>query len=152
MKPSPGLQQCLSRCGLGGAAGLVLVAAMLAGCASDTRKSGGNYLATIRIEKKAATSIEDCAVAVEINNRMRDDWDAASYHVALLNKKGVAIGKLIGVPRHYTKSGQYLADSGKVLGAKCQDIAGVSLIYFGYYPTGRKQMPLHNGQVGVTLK
>jgi hypothetical protein len=125
---------------------------VLAGCAADARKSGGDYLATIEIQKSAATSVADCAVAVTVGNRMRDDWDGASYHVAMLNKKGVAIGKLIGVPRHFTRPGQKLADSGKVLGAKCQDIAGVSLIYFGYYPAGRKQMPLHNNQVGVTLK
>lgn len=132
----------------------LVLATLLAGCAGEVSKEKGRYelFATIRIERNLQKPAGDCPVGVTISNRTETAWDGASYHVSLLNKAGKAIGKLIGTPRKQTKAGQELADSGQVLGAKCADIAGVSPIYFGYYPVGKKQVPVHNSHVGTELK
>jgi hypothetical protein len=131
---------------------------MLASCATDNDKTTANVsktgpLATIQIEKSKQPSSGDCPVSVKIVNRMKDvDWDGVSYHVAMLNKNNVSIGKLIGIPHQYTKSGSILMDSGQVLDAGCDDIAGVSVVYFGYYPAGKKQVPVHNNRVKAEIK
>ena len=134
----------------------VLVSA-LAGCASNTnttpKESKTGPLAIIQIEKSKQPSSSDCPVSVKIVNRMKDvDWDGVSYHLAMLNKNNVSIGKLIGIPHQYTKSGSILMDSGQVLDAGCDDIAAVSVVYFGYYPAGKKQVPVHNNRVKAEIK
>ena len=136
----------------------VLVSA-LAGCAGNTntnttpKESKTGPLAIIQIEKSKQPSSSDCPVSVKIVNRMKDvDWDGVSYHVAMLNKNNVSIGKLIGIPHQYTKSGSILMDSGQVLDAGCDDIAAVSVVYFGYYPAGKKQVPVHNNRVKAEIK
>jgi hypothetical protein len=136
----------------------IVLASVLAGCTTEGRKgalddSGSGTLAIIRIEKTLQTSSNDCPVSVKILNRMQGAaWDGASYQVALLNKKNVAIGRLIGIPHQYTKSGYSLVDAGEVQGARCEDIVDVSLIYFGYYPTGGKEVHLHNNRVKAEIK
>lgn len=135
------------------------LALMLAGCAGDASKKGtprasrDNPLAIIQIEKGPPASAGDCPVSVKISNRMQGTaWDGASYHLALLDNKNVAIGRLMGAPHHYTKPGSDLVDAGLALGAKCEDVAAVSLIYFGYYPAGKKQVPLHIDRVKAEMK
>jgi len=134
----------------------VLVSA-LAGCASNTnttpKESKTGPLAIIQIEKSKQPSSSDCPVSVKIVNRMKDvDWDGVSYNLAMLNKNNVSIGKLIGIPHQYTKAGSILMDSGQVLDAGCDDIAAVSVVYFGYYPAGKKQVPVHNNRVKAEIK
>ena len=131
---------------------------MLASCASNNDKAAANVskpgtLATIQIEKSKQPSSEDCTVSVKIVNQMKDTvWDGVSYNVAMLNKGNVAIGKLLGTPHQHTSTGSSLTDTGQVLDAKCEDIAGVSLIYFGYYPAGEKQVSVHNNRVKVEIR
>ena len=136
---------------------LVILAALLAaGCSggrgiSDS-KEGKDTLAVIEIAKKSKTSIGDCPVKVTINNRMNIGWDGVSYHLAMHNRKGVAVGRLMGSPRKKTPAGEDLMDNGSVLGVKCEDITGIALVYFGYYPTGKKEMYAHVKSVRVILK
>ena len=136
---------------------LVILAALLAaGCSggrgiSDS-KNGKDTLAVIEIAKKSKTSIGDCPVTVTINNRMNIGWDGVSYHLAMHNRKGVAVGRLMGSPRKKTPAGEDLMDNGSVLGVKCEDIIGIALVYFGYYPTGKKEMHAHVKSVRVILK
>ena len=136
-----------------------VLVSVLAGCASNTnitttpKESKTGPLAVIQIEKIKQPSSSDCPVSVKIVNRMKDvDWDGVSYHLAMLNKNNVSIGKLIGIPHQYTKSGSILMDSGQVLDAGCDDIAAVSVVYFGYYPVGKKQVPVHNNRVKAEIK
>jgi hypothetical protein len=140
---------------------LIFLAAVLvstlAGCASNTnttpKESKNGPLAIIQIERSKQPSSSDCPVSVKIVNRMKDvDWDGVSYHVAMLNKNNVSIGKLIGSSHQYTKSGSILMDSGQVLDAGCDVIASVSVVYFGYYPAGKKQVPVHNNSVKAEIK
>ena len=35
---------------------------------------------------------------------------------------------------------------------KCEEIAGMALVYFGYYPAGKKQVHAHINTVRVTLR
>lgn len=133
----------------------VLVSA-LSGCATDGRKEAAfdsrHPLAVIQIAKVAQKTAGDCSVSVKISNRMNVAWDGVSYHLSMHSKRGVSIGKLIGSPRKHTKPGKELTDSGLVLGAKCEDITGTALVYFGYYPAGKKQVHAHNHTVRVELK
>lgn len=136
---------------------LTTIVLALAGCAATesrnvTPDDSKGMLAIIQIEK-SQTSLSDCHVSVNISNRMKGAaWDGVSYNVALLDKKNVAIGRLIGIPHQYTKTGYSLADTGQVQGARCEDIADVSLIYFGYYPAGGKEIHLHNNRVKTEIK
>ena len=136
---------------------LTTIVLALAGCAATesrnvTPDDSKGMLAIIQIEK-SQTSLSDCHVSVNISNRMKGAaWDGVSYNVALLDKKNVAIGRLIGIPHQYTKTGYSLADTGQVQGARCEDIADVSLIYFGYYPAGGKEVHLHNNRVKTEIK
>lgn len=135
---------------------IAMIATALAGCATDGGKEAAfdkrNPLAVIQIAKNAQKSAGDCAVTVKIANRMNVAWDGVSYHLSMHNKRGVSIGKLIGSPRKPTKPGNELTDSGQVLGAKCEDVTGTALVYFGYYPAGKKQVHAHNHTVRVELK
>lgn len=130
------------------------LAALLAGCASQgSRESTSDPLATISIEKTSTLPAGDCAVNVTISNRVRDsNWDGVSYHVSLLDRAGKNAGRLMGAPRHPISYGQTLSDRGRVLGAKCEDIAGVELIYLGYYPKGSSQVHVHNNRVRASVK
>ena len=137
---------------------IIALASMLAGCAATESRNvapdeSKGMLAIIQIEKSPQASLSDCHVSVNISNRMKGAaWDGVSYNLALLDKKNVAIGRLIGIPHQYTKSGYSLADTGQVRGARCEDIADVSLIYFGYYPAGGKEVHLHNNRVKTEIK
>lgn len=133
----------------------MLLAALLAGCAADTRRSGRvqthDTLVQMQLQKQAQGA--DCAVSVRITNRMPNtNWDAASYQVALLDRKNVTRGKLAGAPRRYTRYGQVLEDSGTVHDVRCDDLVAVSVIYFGYYPPGKRQTSLHLSNVKAELR
>lgn len=137
----------------------LLIAAILAGCAADTSRDGGyrgsihDKLVLVQVVKQPATSSTDCAVSVRITNRMRGtNWDGVSYHLGLLNRKNATVGKLIGAPRRYTRFGDHLEDSGKVLGARCDELVGISVVYFGYYPPGKRQESLHLSHVKAELR
>jgi hypothetical protein len=136
---------------------LLVLTLTLTSCASNNNKTTANIsktgaLATIQIEKSKQPSSIDCSVSVKIVNQMKDTiWDGVSYHVAFLNKRNVTIGKLLGTPRQRTNTGASLTETGQVLNAKCEDIAGVSLIYFGYYPAGKNQLSVHNNRVKVEV-
>lgn len=128
-----------------------MLAAMLVGCA--TTNGTNSPLASIQIERSLQTSSGDCPVHVKIINRMKGTpWDGVSYHVALRNKNNVAIGELRGVPLRYTEPGYGLVVSSQIQGAVCEEIVGVSLLYFGYYPTGQGQVRLSNTVVTAEVK
>ncbi len=127
------------------------LALTLYGCAT----SGGvnNPLALIEIERKQQTSSGDCPISVKIFNRFKGvAWDGVSYHLALRDKSGAAVGELQGIPLRYTEPGYGLIVSTQAHGVKCEEIAGVSLLYFGYYPTGRGQVRLSNNAVTTQLR
>ncbi len=132
----------------------VALAAALGGCATpDRRESATDPLVIISLEKKSTTLAGDCTVIVAIANRVRDTgWDGASYHLSLLNRKGVSIGRLMGAPRKQVAYGHQLADSGRALSIRCEDIVGAELIYLGYYPTGKAQVHVHNHRVRISVK
>lgn len=124
---------------------------ILIGC-TTTGTTGGS-LASIEVERKQQVSSGDCPVSVSIFNRMnRIAWDGVSFHLALRNKSGVAIGELRGIPFRYTEPGYGLVVSGQAQGVRCEEIAGVSLLYFGYYPTGQGQLRLRNSMVTVRIR
>jgi hypothetical protein len=133
---------------------VILTALLAAGCANGGRgiSDSKNTLAVIEIAKKSKTSAGDCPVDITISNRMNINWDGASYHLAMHNRKGVSVGRLMGAPRKKTPSGEDLVDTGSVLGVKCEDITGMALVYFGYYPTGKKEVHAHVKSVRVILK
>lgn len=136
---------------------LIALCLALAGCATPGREGrtdrDDRYLAVIQLQKAASPETRDCPFSIRIRNRIPSmQWDGVSYHVSLSGKNGKTVGKLIGAPRSATKPGQDLKDNGKALNARCGEITGASLVYFGYYPQGRKQVNLHNNQVKVTLK
>lgn len=138
---------------------VVILAALLLGCAGTTSKSGAGTLdktdplAAIRIQKNLSPGSTDCPVSVRISNRMKDTaWDGVSYQVAALDKRNIAIGQIIGAPRQKTGPGNDLAEISQVLGAKCENIAKVSLLYFAYYPSGKNAVHLHNNEVRAELQ
>lgn len=135
---------------------LVLLAVLLAGCAGGGKKESVSdtttRLASVQVTRLDSASEKDCPVSVRISNNTSTAWTGVSYHVSLYNKSGVSIGKLLGSPRKNISSGDDLTDSGKVLGARCNQITGIALVYFGYYPAGKKQVALHNANVQVKLK
>jgi hypothetical protein len=107
----------------------------------------------IGISKNLPSSSGDCPVSVKISNRMQGTaWDGVSYHVSVVDRKNVSIGQVIGAPRQFTKPGNDLAETTGVLGAKCENIAGVSLLYFAYYPSGKYPVHLHNSEVKAELR
>lgn len=126
---------------------------MLAGCAGGGKgiTDGKNTLAVIEAIR-GKTSAGDCPVTLSIANRTGVAWDGASYHLAMHNRSGVSIGRLLGSPRKKTPEGEALVDAGRVLGVKCEDITGAALVYFGYYPTGKKEVHAHVNSVRVVLK
>jgi hypothetical protein len=135
----------------------IVFTVLLAACAGDARKEESaparphEPLVLIQLEKQPHAN--DCLVAVRITNRMRDiNWDAASYQVALLDGKNVTRGKLAGTPRRYTRYGQILEDSGTIYGMRCEELVGVSVIYFGYYPPGKRQTSVHLINVKAELR
>lgn len=135
---------------------VVVFATALAGCAgglsnpnvSDTTTK----LAIIEVMRNAQKSQNDCPVTVRISNRTKINWDGASYHLVMHSRNGVTIGKLLGSPRKSIEAGGILVDTNQVLGAKCEQIAGTALVYFGYYPTGKKQVSVHNANVQIRVK
>lgn len=132
-----------------------ITASLLSGCAGETKKEttyGSGTLAVIQVTRKMTQTDGDCAVSVKISNRMNTAWDGVSYHLALHNRSGVSIGKLLGSPHKPVKAGGELLDSGEVLGAKCSDLTGIALVYFGYYPAGKQQVHAHVNTVKVELK
>lgn len=133
----------------------VLFALTLAGCATDAGRDRPvrthDTLVHMQLEKQPQGG--DCAVAIRITNRMRDiNWDAVSYQVALLDHKNTTRGRLAGAPRRYTRHGQFLEDGGKVYGTHCEELVSASVIYFGYYPPGKRQTTVHLGNVKVELR
>lgn len=109
-------------------------------------------LANIEITRNAQKASPDCPVTVTIGNRTRIAWDGVSYHVAMHNRNGVSIGKLLGSPRKPIASGKELIVQDTILGAKCDQVTGAALVYFGYYPAGKKQVTVHNVNVQLRLK
>lgn len=132
----------------------LLLATLLAACAGPgAREAATDPLAYIVIEKKGSTAGGDCTVAVLISNRMRgSDWDGASYHLSLLNRSGKHAGRLMGAPRKAIAYGRDLADSGRVVGVRCEDIARAELVYLGYYPKGKAQQNIHLNRVRISVK
>lgn len=133
---------------------VILAALLAAGCAGGGQgiADSKDTLAVIEIARKSTTSAGDCPVKVTISNRMNIGWDGVSYHLAMHNRKGVAVGRLMGSPRKKTPAGEDLVDSGSVLGVKCADLTGLALVYFGYYPAGKKEAHAHVKSVRVILK
>ena len=135
---------------------VIILAATLAGCAgglsSPNVSDTTTKLAFIEVSRNTQKSQSDCPVTVRISNRTKIDWDGASYHLVMHNRNGVTIGKLLGSPRKSAKAGGNLVDTNQVLGAKCEQIAGTALVYFGYYPVGKKQVSVHNVNVQIRVK
>ncbi len=132
-----------------------LCALMLAGCATDVRRDRPvrthDTLVHMQLQKQPQGG--DCAVALRVTNRMRDiNWDAVSYQVALLDRKNVTRAKLAGAPRRYTRHGQFLEDAGRAYGVRCEELVAVSVIYFGYYPPGKRQTTVHLVNVRAELR
>lgn len=134
---------------------LLISIAVLAGCAGDGGRpvsDTSGSVASIEVARKAKTSSGDCPVTITVTNRTGTTWDGVSYHLAMNNRNGAATGRLLGSPRKKTASGDNLVDNGSVLGMKCEEIAGMALVYFGYYPAGKKQVHAHINTVRVTLR
>jgi hypothetical protein len=135
---------------------LAAVIVLLAGCGGGAGKESGSDTITkkaaIQVTRNGQKSDADCPVTIKISNRTNVAWDGASYHLALHNKNGVSVGKLLGSPRKSVQSGDDLVDTGKILGAKCEQVTGMALVYFGYYPAGKKQVSMHNANVQISLK
>lgn len=139
---------------------ILMLMAILAGCATEASKTSPPSeskknvpLAVIGISKNLPSSSGDCPVSVKISNRMQGTaWDGASYHVSVVDRKNVSIGQVIGAPHQFTKPGSDLAETAGVLGVKCENIAGVSLLYFAYYPSGKNPVHLHNSEVKAELR
>lgn len=135
--------------------GVAFIAAALgAGCAGTTgpSASGKSTTASIEIARGSTTANGDCSVMLTVTNHSNVAWDGISYHIALHNKQGVSVGRLIGSPHRKTADGAQLSSQDKVLGVKCDQISGVGLVYFGYYPTGKKEVSVHLNQVRLSIK
>lgn len=135
---------------------VIILAATLAGCAgglsSPNVSDTTTKLAFIEVTRNTQKSQSDCPVTVRISNRTKIDWDGVSYHLVMHNRNGVTIGKLLSSPRKSIKAGGNLVNTNQVLGAKCEQIAGTALVYFGYYPVGKKQVSVHNVNVQIRVK
>lgn len=105
----------------------------------------------VQVTRNMGQAGSDCPVSVKISNRTNTAWDGVSYHVALHNRSGVSIGKVLGSPHKPVKAGGDLLDSGQVLGVKCGDLTGAALVYFGYYPAGKGEVHAHVNTVKVIL-
>lgn len=121
------------------------------GCATD-QKSGGSLdtrTALVVIDISKASKAGDCAVTVAVENRTGTSWDGMSYNLALHDKRGVNAGRVLGAPRSKVKPGETIRDQSIVAGTRCENITGAAPVYFGYYPTGKKQVTVHNTNVRV---
>lgn len=137
-----------------GTVAAIAIALLLAGCAGGTKKesaTSGGPLAVVQVTRNMGQAGSDCPVSVKISNRTNTAWDGVSYHVALHNRSGVSIGKVLGSPHKPVKAGGDLLDSGQVLGVKCGDLTGAALVYFGYYPAGKGEVHAHVNTVKVIL-
>lgn len=135
---------------------LTFMGVAVAGCGGGLSRENisdtTTRLAIIEVTRNAQKTPSDCPVTVKISNRTRIDWDGVSYHLVMHNRNGVTIGKLLGSPKKRIKAGEDLIDSGVILGAKCEQMTGIALVYFGYYPAGKKQVSVHNANVQVRMK
>ena len=128
-----------------------LMVATTMGCALPLGPS--RPLAVIQVVKNSQSSAGNCPVTVTIFNQMNGvPWDSVSYHVALRNKDNAAIGELKGIPEKYTEPGFGMVFGRQVNGVKCGEITGISVLYFGYYPTGQGQERLSTSVVSAELK
>ena len=121
------------------------------GCAAPV-KSGSSVdmrssLVTIDISKNPKGG--DCSISLAIENRTGTAWDGISYNLALHDKRGVHAGRIMGAPRTKVKPGETITDRSIVAGTRCENISGAAPVYFGYYPTGKKQVTVHNSNVRV---
>lgn len=132
----------------------LILAAILAGCAGPApRESATEPLALVVVERQSTTAGGDCTVVVTISNRIRNTtWEGASYHLSLRNRAGKHAGRLLGAPRQAVAYGRDLADSGRVLGVRCEDIGGADLVYLGYYASGKTQQNVHLNRVRLSVK
>jgi hypothetical protein len=134
-----------------GMAAYLALVLLLIGCATEKSASSVDMrtsLVTIAIAKGPQKGA-DCAVTVSIENRTGVAWDGISYHIALHDKRGVAAGRLMGSPRTRVKPGDTLEDRSIVAGSRCEIITRAAPVYFGYYPTSKKQVTVHNTNVRV---
>lgn len=120
------------------------------GCATD--KSGSSVdtrTALVVIDLSKTPKAADCTITVTIENHTGTAWDGASYNLALHDRHGASAERLMGAPRSKVKPGGTLTDHSRVTDTPCENIASATLVYFGYYPAGEKQVAMHNTNVRV---
>lgn len=135
---------------IGRTAACLALALLPLGCATEKSGSAADTrTALVMIELSKKPSGSDCAVNVRIENRTATAWDGVSYNLALHDKRGVSAGRAMGSPKRKVQPGDTLTDRSLVSGIRCESIAGAAPVYFGYYPTGKKQVTVHNTNVRV---
>ena len=128
----------------------VLIAAIVAGCATTNSKPP----ALVQVVRNQKTEFIDCAVSVNVFNQMSGTaWTGVSLHVILRDRNNAPIGEIQEIPMRYTEPGYGITFQSKIQGVKCNEIAGLSILYFGYYPAdGGGQLRFRNEVVATELK
>jgi len=119
------------------------------GCSTE-QKTGSSLdtrTALVVIDISKNTKAADCAITIAVENRTGTSWDGMSYNLALHDKRGINVGRVLGAPRTKVKPGATIKDQSIVAGTRCENITGAAPVYFGYYPTGKKQVTVHNTNV-----
>jgi hypothetical protein len=132
---------------------LALSLATLVGCAAPGEVRPAGPQAVIEVERRPEAGSNDCPLYISVFNRTPGvAWDGFSYHIALRNQNGTAVGEVRGIPHRYLELGNGLGVPNKVQGVKCESLVSVTLLYFGIYPQGRGQVRLDNSRVAISLK
>ena len=118
----------------------ILAILFVAGCAT----MGGGTPATVVLTRNLDDSTSDCNVTLGAYNHMRTAWNGIAIHVILRDAGNTAIGEIQGSPQRYTETGHGILFKKTVTGVRCEDIAKISVIWFGYYPAdggGQRRFP-----------
>lgn len=83
---------------------------------------------------------------------MRIAWSNVSYHMAFRDKSRAAVGESRDIPSRYTEPGYGMVVTDIVQGVSCEEIAAVSLLYFGYYPIGLGQMQVNPSLISTSIE
>lgn len=108
-------------------------------------------LASVKIEK-LGTAPNGCQVNILVSNYTTVAWDGVSIHLAFRDNSQVAIGEYQGIPMVYTEPERGIIVGNIIHGISCEQIAAVSLLYFGYYPQNQGQIQVEESSIPTSIQ
>lgn len=117
---------------------LTVLCVSLLGCAvapDGGRPINGRSPAGIGVERLSGQSPAGrCDLRLGVVNGMTTSWSGFSYHVVFRGRAGQSVGESRGIPMQFMDPRSVVTASA-VASTSCEDVAGVEVLYFGYYPS-----------------